>query len=257
VLTEAVIRENYFAGLAAAALIYADLGVIKLEENRVRECWAGFWLISLRTPLFDPSLLERAARAFPPAGFAYQNTLIEIGSALARGYPAPKGLPSRHVTTITVPDNSETKPPSLDAQLHERLAYVEQLWFRAHWPSSRPLMRLSVHVANNDVEALVSDGLSSAALVIWGTESDQQGSAILSANRLRNNQGGPTAQILFVQRCTATGNIVVNDASAARPAPAAMPLPVGFEIIPATTVMAGPRVYEHGATDARPPRSTA
>ncbi len=111
-LRDATFQDNLFTGLSAAALIFADIGAARFERNTVRNCYAGFWLLSLLT-------LPRVALAgnisvsstrFDSAQqllkWVYEiviDPLIQIGATLARSYPLPKEFdPSRAAQAVPV-----------------------------------------------------------------------------------------------------------------------------------------------------------
>lgn len=203
VLNDAVFRENTFSGLSAATLIYADVGLLKFEENTARECVHGFWVISLRSAMFDGNLSKTAITAVPSAQLLLNHPILLTGSALARAYAAPSGLQARH----------RGKPFNVSGttnSLHSALLLVEQARYRS-LEAQNPVLHLALHAADNDVEARVPDGPSGSALVLFGSERDPINSTILSANRLRNQGGGATVALLFARRCAASGNLIVND----------------------------------------------
>jgi len=67
----------------------------------------------------------------------------------------------------------------------------------------------------NEVDAVVANVSSSAALLVWGDHAELQGSLIVDGNRFRNAANEmPTALAVFVERCAVTGNAIVNEANA-------------------------------------------
>lgn len=215
-LTDAVIRENVFSGLTAAALVYADLGVVKIEENAVRECFSGFSLFALRAPLFDEdqSYLHAGkredlgpyfedARAVLPTFL--QQPLVRGGFSIARAYPAPADLPARHVRPVLKIGTSK-------GTLNEVLGAVEERRFRDD-ESDLPILHTALHVADNDVRAMVPAGPSSTALTVFLSERDPRCSLILSANRMSTDGGGPVAVVLLARRCAITGNMLFDEAN--------------------------------------------
>ncbi len=61
-LADGVIDGNLFEGLTVPVLVLGRLGTIRLEENTVRACYGGFWLVHTRTTS-TLSLIERTASA--------------------------------------------------------------------------------------------------------------------------------------------------------------------------------------------------
>src|SRR5262249_7981216 len=45
-LQEPEFRGNQFSDLTVAVLVYANTGIVTCTANTVRECYAGFWLLS-------------------------------------------------------------------------------------------------------------------------------------------------------------------------------------------------------------------
>ncbi|HEU5200743.1 MAG TPA: DUF6519 domain-containing protein [Ktedonobacterales bacterium] len=91
-------RNNQFAGLTAAALVYATTGMVRVEDNIVRRCYAGFWLFSLRSLAYAELLAQVRVdqQALALADYLRSAILaqvldpvIQIGSSIAQGYPLP------------------------------------------------------------------------------------------------------------------------------------------------------------------------
>lgn len=108
-LQDALIRENLFSGLTAAAFIYADCGVVELEDNTVRDCDLGFVIASPRSfgyvGLIDRVLTQPEAQAF--ASHVSQTIVslaelpaIQIGSLLGRVYPLPKDFDASKAISV-------------------------------------------------------------------------------------------------------------------------------------------------------------
>lgn len=55
VLANANIRDNYFERLTAATLMLSDSGAVRINDNQVLECYAGFWLLALGTLVANAS----------------------------------------------------------------------------------------------------------------------------------------------------------------------------------------------------------
>ncbi len=53
-LAEASFCQNTFDGLTAAALVFGHIGQLKIAENRVRDCYGGFWLFASNRAPFEP-----------------------------------------------------------------------------------------------------------------------------------------------------------------------------------------------------------
>ncbi len=83
-LTRARIRENEFSGLTAAALLFAELGDVRIEENTVRESYAGIGIFSLRSLAFAD-----LAGNYTVAGSIREETLSQLGQVLVGGAADP------------------------------------------------------------------------------------------------------------------------------------------------------------------------
>lgn len=79
-LTRGRIRDNEFSGLTAAGILFAELGDVRIEDNTVRESYAGFALLSLRSLAFAD-----LAGEYTVAGNIREETLSQIGSVLVAG----------------------------------------------------------------------------------------------------------------------------------------------------------------------------
>jgi hypothetical protein len=272
-LQDACFRNNRFAGLSIAALILADTGMVRFEENTVRDCPAGFWLLSLRSLVISSDLQTYVVGRSPAAELQGMllalilDPLIQIGSVLARVYPlpaefelrgalrvgprrttdtaSPKAVPARRLSEAFLeralsvfgglPHGSESeaaggpgsaagpfvaaagRPTAVRGRLPRpgalslRLTALEQAAF-AQIAGKRGL-HLSLHFAHNQIDAFVEGGPSSLPVVVWDTDLGTPSSMLLTANTIRNRTPAwPTAFALMVERCTVTGNQVLNEA---------------------------------------------
>ena len=98
-LTEAQIRGNLFSGLVAATMIVGDSGAIRIEDNRVRDSYAGFWLLAVAS-LFDDSATPRN-NGVDEVAFQ-QDPIVQSSLIIAIGYPAPAGLVPRDIQHVTI-----------------------------------------------------------------------------------------------------------------------------------------------------------
>jgi hypothetical protein len=98
-LTRGRIRDNEFSGLAAAGILFAELGDLRIENNTVRDSYSGFGILSLRSLAFAD-----LAGKYTVAGSIREEVLSQMGqvflgaaadpmiiavSVLARTYPLP------------------------------------------------------------------------------------------------------------------------------------------------------------------------
>ena len=127
-LTRGRIRENEFSGLTAAGVIFAELGDVRIEDNTVRDSYAGFALLSLRSLAFAD-----LAGEYTVAGSIRDETLSQIGqvlvagaadpaviaiSVLARTYPLPaafiSGSADRVIAAHMVAELTQGRPGGVD-----------------------------------------------------------------------------------------------------------------------------------------------
>jgi hypothetical protein len=80
-LTDAVVERNVFDGLTVPLLAMAQLGTVRIEDNTVRSCYGGFWLVSASTTTVV-GMLDRIASG----GTAISNYLVK-GGLLGLGDP--------------------------------------------------------------------------------------------------------------------------------------------------------------------------
>lgn len=181
-LQDAVIRDNRFTGLTAAMLILADTGMVRVETNTVSQCISGFWF----TPIEFGDVWEGNR----------ETTLLGLL------FPLPKFFDVSELAQKT--DNKDI------------LSSIDRL-------------SLSLHISSNEIDTQVverSNIPSGPGLAIAGNrrlnkdERDRSttSSAILTANKIRNRmpQGQErlfetTVLIFNVERCTITGNIILNE----------------------------------------------
>jgi len=187
-LQDALIRDNRFAGLTTAMLIVADTGVIRVETNTVLQSLSGFWF----TPLELGEVL------------AIDETNVET-AFLGLLFPLPGSFRTQEFA-------QKYEGDVLSIPNFDRLS-------------------LSFYGAGNDIDTQVGEGtqiLSGPGLVVAGSQrrkGDQRqrdrltsSSVILSANKIRNyleprneSKFSGTVLISSVERCTITGNLILNE----------------------------------------------
>ena len=129
-LHDALFEGNTFAGLAAAAVIFADIGTIRLTGNLIRETTGGFALLELGTLSADQKLaMLRVAPDELAQARALQSSLgtvfldpLAIVLLLALSYPLPDGIDTRHFLPVGTPSPEELQQERVHAeQLLSRL----------------------------------------------------------------------------------------------------------------------------------------
>lgn len=223
VLQEAYFRHNWFVGLSAAALIYAnngnDGGKLTIEGNSVSGCYAGFWIFGQsRLGVLELTFASQSAEP-----------ISLIASTFADAYPLPPYFkptgqitvpPTALLTGFTPPANAKGLLLGL-YELRWVLSTLEASAFPARAGSS-----LSLIMSNNEIEAIgtTTDGtvLSAGALCI-APNSLPRGRAglgstmVCSANKARNSAGNFPTMAVYASTessLTATGNLIFNEGSA-------------------------------------------
>ncbi|MBG1270895.1 hypothetical protein [Nostoc sp. WHI] len=192
-LQDGIIRDNRFTGLTTAILILADTGLVRIENNTVIECISGFWLTPIELGEILRTNLQTAILgiSFPLPSF------FDV-SKLAQEYPV--------------------KFENIAGGKFENIAGIDRL-------------SLSLHVLSNDIDAGIveeSMALSGPGLVIKRLNTQNRdrpitSSVILTANKIRrgkdliSNLGNAienyTVLIDNVERCTVTGNVILNESA--------------------------------------------
>jgi hypothetical protein len=210
VLDDTVICQNVFLGLSAAALIYAELGSLRIERNIVQECYSGFELFTLRFQRVDNP--DNPLHRFYPI---QADMPFGLGCSLGQGYPLPPGF-----NGLTMVRGSWTKP---DPPIHDTTlaggARLDSLFASVEFGMFQNLPRtvsaLSLLFTTNQVSALLTGGSSGAGLVIWGDEPDQTAAVIVASNTVRSaprDEISPVMAIFYMARGAVTGNAILNEA---------------------------------------------
>jgi hypothetical protein len=99
-LEDGVFQDNRFTGLMAAIFVAANNGVVKVERNTVRDCYAGFGISSpivfgaralLGQAQVPDELAATSAKLADVLTMATADPVLQIGATLARVHPFPKG----------------------------------------------------------------------------------------------------------------------------------------------------------------------
>jgi hypothetical protein len=94
------ILGNEFNGLSLAVVAFAELGDLRIEDNAVRDCYAGIWLMSLRAQAFTglagkytvaSNLIEGTLTGLRAVMLeAAANPVLQQISVVGRTYPLPE-----------------------------------------------------------------------------------------------------------------------------------------------------------------------
>ncbi|MEG4318627.1 MULTISPECIES: DUF6519 domain-containing protein [unclassified Microcoleus] len=188
-LQDAVIRDNRFTGLTTAMLILADTGMVRLESNTVLQCISGFLLTPIELGELLGANIETALLGFL--------------------FPLPESFDERELAQKY--EENVQNIPGIDR------------------------LSLSLHASANDIDTQVTEGaqvLSGPGLVVAGNKRQNPdrrrergnrdrlttSSVLLTANKFRNhiptenkNNFLGTVSISDVERCTVTGNLILNE----------------------------------------------
>ncbi|HWB84010.1 MAG TPA: DUF6519 domain-containing protein [Bryobacteraceae bacterium] len=216
-LPQASITNNFFSGISAAAVLYGDLGDVRIEDNTVRQCASGFWLFSSRTLAFIEAALPNRPQLRLIVDAVSGEPVILLGSVLARGYPWPGALSDSEIITVKqVPASAAAASGSMLARgavLHNVLVIME----RQAFSTGTATTRFALECAQNLLDGFSGTGAaqhSQTGLVVWGELQDLTTTAVINANHIRSTglQGGfPTSALVFLARVTVTGNLILNE----------------------------------------------
>lgn len=249
-LGDAVFECNSFEGLTAPLVAMGQLGELRLERNTVRDCHAGFWLVTQ----YASHILTLLDRLVNQVGDAYRDlqrarltALTEpllfhvtmLGRALPilladdpEQAPVPRHLepPSttdeRHASELlhqlSTPDSSDSpdEPALAPNQRETRVRRFLETFGRARETRGQPeevavspraALRCHLSISGNVVNTGDAPGL-----VVLDTAPESDSSVILNANHLRSeHRPGATACLFLLRSCVAAANLIVNATSEA------------------------------------------
>jgi hypothetical protein len=207
-LTEATISGNDFSGRSGAVVVYASIGGVSIDSNRVEACRAGFMLFTLR------AAFSNETRFFE----VVFDTSFIFGATLATGYP----LPEKADRTGQIQIATEGSLSSSGTGLFEQLLRLTELFVAADMAAfSRTALFApsTVMVSRNEVETAGAD--AGPAFIMWGDDSDARAAIVMNGNTMR---GRPVAQSVFQNQSlvplaaifdvawgSVTGNVILNE----------------------------------------------
>jgi len=285
-LANAVIERNVFDGLTVPVLVIGKIGTMRLEDNTVRSCYGGFWLLTLATAASSLLMLDRMqagseamtnalaslnltalgdpvvllatvlGRIIPVAvqsteaagvvGVIERPTTALLRDGLAqfgRFYPkegsgatGAEGTEAAGAEAAKAPGAEATKATKatkaakaarktsasaaakITADVAPELAAVfEHADYAAAGdlvpeadPGTGLIARLGI--CSNQVDAVIAEADSGAALLVLILDTTEESSLIASANRMRSRVVlGATASLRALHECAITGNIISNE----------------------------------------------
>ena len=189
-LGDASLDDNTFSNLTMALFGDTDLGTLRMRDNNVKQCVAGFWLLLTNDQEpSDPKALQLFNEAWQ-ATISFEEFLLLY--LIGPVYPVPQGSASGQALPAV----------------------------------SGPV---SLFIHGNQIEPVSHANIGSSGLVILGNRpvsstTDTSVSLLISGNRLRSRSGpqAPAALLLVPEqeRCVITGNVILSEsASSADPGP--------------------------------------
>ena len=225
-LHDARFTDNMFHGATVPILTLGQLGAVTVTGNTVRASYAGFWLVSctvlgelmgtfqqLMTNvkssdewLATPALSDLIFPLVTVVGYSLTYTPPE-GSAEAAGLPTAVAA-----AAIVRAPGSLGIPVIFGGPAQADFAVTDSDTGESLVPR--------IVVSANQVDAVIENSYSGAALIVADIQSSQQpprrtaSTLMVTGNHLRSRVPGPAASVAFVTQCTVTGNIVTNEAVA-------------------------------------------
>lgn len=234
-LQNAVFRDNSFTRLTFATLVISDFGTVIFADNTVRECHAGFWLESL---CFWNVILDEKTKIDLPITLSIAKEIVDsimsdplVLSAMkiALFYPLPEKSEVRKQELVFPEINISSQKFSWKE--------IQKLFTAVH--RSDLSLPFIAHCSNNIIDTSTAsiNQISNIGLLLLSdslterVRANEHSEMIVSANKICNRAiakpildkkpeeilpeeilGAPTVLILGPQRCTITGNLIVNEA---------------------------------------------
>lgn len=216
-LQDACIRGNVFEGLEAPVLVFSECGSIALEDNTIRDCYSGPWIIARRSP---PDVAKVAGGSEQVTDVRMDPVFV-CALALALCYPLPQGFSDPQALTIppttVVLKGGAFQNPVL-ALLNALLELAFGLLQAASQLISATELDLYLHCSDNKIATYtppLGADATGPGLVIWGEDADFNTEVILNSNRIENLSAPltPTAVIVQIQNCSLNANLIFNDSN--------------------------------------------
>ncbi len=242
ILQDARIEENLFSGISMPALVMARTGVVAIENNIVRDCPAGFWLLSLASAAFSPSVsaititrssAEIARQWHAVFSSAMLDPVVVIGGSIARTYPLPaefepaeapptdaaaapaakrKSLMQEMTEKVLGAFRSATTDSTADSAMRSFFGANEQIAAVDRRALAAPVqLALTLTVTANQVDARMSGVASNACLLILDEDQKTESSVTMNGNIMQTRATSFCVAALLVERCAISGNVVANE----------------------------------------------
>lgn len=234
-LDRALIAGNFFQGIGAAVLVQTQNGQVRIEDNLVRQCFAGVLWLSVEAFSGVVSQVQTPWSFW--AEQAAGDPLLDLGLFLGRAYPLPAHFETPPLQSGSAGFNlfmpipkAPGLPGTLMAITLRAFFMLEAVVFNAIFQAFPRQLVHDILLAENNVEALrrvvnreTERVASGYAYLLWEEQLPEVGagvfpgrmpsSVILSANRGVNrthDDGIPTALVLFAGYCSITGGHLRN-----------------------------------------------
>jgi hypothetical protein len=176
-LHDAALERCVFLGMTVPTLLLTSLGSLHIGQNKLRNCYSGFWLVSI-----DP-----ATQAASFDVFAHGDPTVYLQAAEQGITPLVDRI---FVIAIALGQILPTNPPASDTG-----------------------MSVSIRLDFGDcqVDALLADSYSGAGLFVADL-AQITGSAVVHDSRIHNRfKAGPTALLWGLAETCVTGNVLANE----------------------------------------------
>ncbi len=240
-LHDATIQRSLFQGVTVPALAMTQLGTLRIDSNTVRNCYGGFWLVSLanaaQTLIFDqfnvgdPQLYQEfatvgiatlrdgifviadqighlllttsAGAVSTPSGSAMPSS---AHLAVARAALARLGIPAAPAGPVPAGAVPAPVPPTPAAASAASASAVA-----VPVADTGTSVSLRLDVCDCQVDAIIADSYSGAGLLVVDLAAGES-SAVLHGNRIRSRfPMGETVLVSGLSEAAVTGNVVGNE----------------------------------------------
>lgn len=228
-LQDATIERCLFQGVTVATLVMAQLGTLRIDKNTVRNCYGGFWFLSLGGPswvtVYD--VLAGNSEAYQDLAVSNAAALLDpifmlataIGRVLPTTPPAGGPLVSRKIVAPSTAELTLARQ-AFSAKVTAMPPKIDAIFTKLGAPgSAAPIpaadtgtsVSLRLDLCDCQVDSIIADSYSGAGLFVADL-TDGAGSALLHGSRIRSRfPGGQTAFALGLGEAAITGNIVANE----------------------------------------------
>jgi len=252
-LQQTVIRDNYFSGLMFATFVYADIGLLQVEANTVRNCTWGLWFLTLPALAYADNTADVATAPYAAnvqsllgaISTAAAHPSVQFTTGLLRGFPLPQNVDLSKAIAVTVRKPITTlKDNGLLRNAFDRFrTFVEKvagdtvaaqaqataipkagiamlnqnfniIEKQAFPAETNAAIPLALHLNDNDVNLSGTGSETGLALFVWDLGTNDQDAVSLTGNTFVGEGPLPVALIAGVLRCVCTGNMVLNEGTA-------------------------------------------